>query len=114
MSGNHSDFVIETLNGSIGDFSFGSKPTQDQGLMGAQHPDHLLHRFESAPHGPEAPVVKKAACPDHGFVLPEIGEASFKSQALAVASLLASRALSLCLARPRTGWRGEVRASAYA
>src|ERR1035437_1537111 len=25
-SGNHSDFVVETLNGAIGDFSFGSKP----------------------------------------------------------------------------------------
>src|ERR1035437_6523017 len=29
-SGNHSDFVVETLNGAIGDFSFGSKPIQDQ------------------------------------------------------------------------------------
>ena len=28
-SGNHSDFVVETLNGAIGDFSFGSKPIQD-------------------------------------------------------------------------------------
>src|ERR1035437_9503540 len=34
-SGNHSDFVVETLNGAIGDFSFGSKPIQDQRLMGA-------------------------------------------------------------------------------
>src|ERR1035437_1142671 len=25
-SGNHSDFVVETLNGAIGDFSFGPKP----------------------------------------------------------------------------------------
>jgi len=28
--------------------------------MGAQHPGHLFHRFESAPHGPEAPIVEKA------------------------------------------------------
>src|ERR1035437_1587777 len=34
-SSNHSDFVVETLNGAIGDFSFGSKPIQDQRLMGA-------------------------------------------------------------------------------
>src|ERR1035441_4384855 len=49
-------------------------PIQDQRLMGAQHLGYLLHRFESAAHGPEAPIVEKAAGPDHGFVLPEIGE----------------------------------------
>jgi hypothetical protein len=50
-SGNHSDFVIETLNGAIGDFSFGSKPIQDQRLMGAQHPGHLFHRFVASEDG---------------------------------------------------------------
>ena len=73
-SGNHSNFVIETLNGTIGDFSFGSKPIQDQRLVGAQHPGHLFHRFQTATHGPGAPIVEKATGPDHGFVLPEIGE----------------------------------------
>src|ERR1019366_2397437 len=73
-SGNHSDFVVETLNGAIGDFSFGSKPIQDQRLMGAQHPGHLFHRFQTATHGPGAPIVEKATGPDHGFVVPEIGE----------------------------------------
>jgi hypothetical protein len=35
-SGNDSDFVVEALNGTIGDFSFGPKPVQDQRLVGAQ------------------------------------------------------------------------------
>src|ERR1700676_603593 len=48
-SGNHSDFVVEALHGAIGDFSFGPKPIQDQRLMGAQHPGHLFHRFQTAP-----------------------------------------------------------------
>ena len=73
-SGNYSDFVVEALHGAIGDFSFGPKPIQDQRLMGAQHAGHLFHRFESATHGPEAPIVEKAAGPGHGFVVPEIGE----------------------------------------
>src|SRR5438552_10910833 len=60
-SGNHSDFVIETLNSTVGDFSFGSKPIQDQRLMGAQHVGHFFHRFQMAMHGPEAPIVEKAA-----------------------------------------------------
>jgi hypothetical protein len=42
--------------------------------MGARHPGHLSHRFQTTTHGPEAPIVEKAAGPDHGFVLPEIGE----------------------------------------
>src|ERR1035437_2562240 len=62
-SGNYSDFVVETLNSAIGDFSFGAKPIQDQRLMGAQHPGHLLHRFQTATHGPEAPIVEKGASP---------------------------------------------------
>jgi hypothetical protein len=73
-SSNHSDFVVEALNGAIGDFSFCPKPIQDRRLMGAQHPGHPFHRFETATHGPEAPIVEKAAGPDHGFVLPEMGE----------------------------------------
>src|SRR5262245_40024127 len=73
-SGDQSDFVVEALNGAIGDFSFGPKPVQDQRLMCAQHPGYLLHGFQTAPHGSETPVVEKAAGPDHGLVLPEIGE----------------------------------------
>jgi hypothetical protein len=65
---------IESFNGAVGDFSFGPKPIQDQRLMGAQHAGHLFHRFQTAPHGPEAPIVEKAAGPGDGFVLPEIGE----------------------------------------
>src|SRR5450756_1249000 len=73
-SGNHSDFVIETLNGTIGDFSFGSKPIQYQRLMGAQHAGHPFHRFQTATRGPGAPIVEKGAGPNHGFVVPEMGE----------------------------------------
>src|ERR1035437_821153 len=73
-SGNHSDFVVEALNGAIGNFFFGPKPIQDQRLMGAQHAGHPFHRFQTAPHGPGAPVVEKSAGPDHGFVLPEMGK----------------------------------------
>src|SRR6266481_5098730 len=46
-SGDQSDFVVETLNGTIGDFFFCSKPVQDQGLMGAQHAGYLFHRFQT-------------------------------------------------------------------
>src|ERR1700694_135093 len=73
-SGNHSDFVVEALHGAIGDFSFGPKPIQYQRLMGAQHSCHLFHRFQTATHGPKAPVVQKGAGPDHGFILPEMRE----------------------------------------
>jgi len=46
--------------------------------MCAQHPSSLFHRFESAAHGPGAPIVEKAAGPNHGFVMPEIGEGIFQ------------------------------------
>src|SRR6266568_2534849 len=73
-SGNHSDFVIEALDGAVGDLFFGAKPVKDERLMCTQHPGYLFHRFQTAAHGPEAPVVEKAASPEHGLVLPEIGE----------------------------------------
>src|ERR1017187_4168093 len=34
-SGHHSDFVVEAFHSTIGDFSFGPKPIQDQWFMGA-------------------------------------------------------------------------------
>ena len=73
-SGNHSDFVVEALHGAVGDFSLGPEPIQDQRLMGAQHPGYPFHGFQAATHGPGAPIVEKAAGPDHGFVVPEMGE----------------------------------------
>ena len=73
-SGDDSDFVVEALNGTVGDFSSGSKPIQDQRLMGAKHPGDLFHGFQTATHGPGAPIVEEAAGPNHGFVMPEIGE----------------------------------------
>src|SRR5674476_747995 len=73
-SGNYSDFVVEALNGAIGDFSFGPKPIQYQRFMGTQHPGHLFHWLQAAPHGPEAPIIEKAAGTDHGFVIPKVGE----------------------------------------
>jgi hypothetical protein len=48
-SGDYSDFVVEALNGTVGDFSFGPKPIQDQRLMGAKHPGHLFHGFQRKP-----------------------------------------------------------------
>jgi hypothetical protein len=47
-SGNHSNFVVEALNGAIGDFSFGPKPIQYQRLMGAQHPGYLFDSSEKS------------------------------------------------------------------
>ncbi len=73
-SGDYSDLVVEALNSTVGDFSSGAKPIQYQRLMGAQHPGHLFHRFQTAPHGPETPIVKKGSGPHLGFVLPEMGE----------------------------------------
>jgi hypothetical protein len=60
-SGDYSDFVVEALNDTVGDFSFGSKPIQDQRLMGAKHPGHFIHGFQTATHGPGAPIVEEAA-----------------------------------------------------
>src|ERR1035438_7654406 len=101
-SGDDSDFVVEALDGAVGDLFFGAKPVQNQRLMGAQHPGYLFHRFQTAPHGPEAPVVEKAAGPDYGLVLPEIGEGFLQIPGPCGGSLLPSRALSFCRARPRT------------
>jgi hypothetical protein len=42
-SGNYSDFVVEVLNGAVGDFSSGPKPVQYQRLMGAQHRDWCIN-----------------------------------------------------------------------
>ena len=53
--------------------------------MGAQHPGNLFHRFQTAPHGPKAPIVEKGSGPHLGFVLPEMGEGLLRSQARAVA-----------------------------
>jgi hypothetical protein len=67
-SGNYSNFVVEALNGAVGDFSFGPKPIQYQRLMCAQHPGHLFHWFQTAPHGPETPswltVWYPLSCPN--------------------------------------------------
>src|SRR5215468_6834582 len=46
-SGNHSNFVVEALHSTAGDFPFCPKPVQDQFLMSAQHPGYLLHRFQT-------------------------------------------------------------------
>ena len=42
--------------------------------MGAQHPGHSLHRLQPAAHRTVTPIVQEAPGPDHGFVLPEVGE----------------------------------------
>ncbi len=42
--------------------------------MSAQHPSDLFHRLQATAHGPEAPIVEKSSRPDHGFVLPEMGQ----------------------------------------
>src|SRR5215472_11804426 len=73
-SGNHSNFVVESLDGAAGDLSFGAKPIQDQGLMSAEHSGYLLHRFQAAAHRPVAPIVEKGSRPDYGSVVPEVGE----------------------------------------
>src|ERR1017187_4491112 len=44
-SGHYSDFVVEALNGAIGDFPFVPILNQYQGLLGSHHPPHLLHRL---------------------------------------------------------------------
>src|SRR5215472_4514107 len=77
-SGNHSNFVVESFDGAAGDLSFGSKPIQDQGLMSAQHPGHLFHRLQTAPHRPVAPIVEKGSRPDYGSVVPEVGKSLFQ------------------------------------
>ncbi len=77
-SGNYSNFVVETLHCAAGDLSFGAKPIQDERFMGAQHAGHLLHRFETAAHSAEAPIIEKGPGPDFRFILPEIGKGLFQ------------------------------------
>ena len=74
--------------------------------MGAQHPGHLFHRFQAAPHGPEAPIVEKAAGPGHGFVLPEIGEGQVVSLCREFSTLGCVSAFGAVLIQNERWWRG--------
>ena len=76
-SGNYSDFVVEALDGAIGDLTFGTKPIEDQRFMSAQHLGNLFHGFEAAAHGTEAPIVEKRTGPHHRVVGPKVGEGLF-------------------------------------
>ena len=73
-SGHHSDFVVETLNGSRRNLPLGSEPVQQEVFMGPQHPSHFLHRPQAAAHRPPGPVVEKGSGPGGGAVLPEMRE----------------------------------------
>ena len=76
-SGNHSDFVVKPFDGATGNFPFGSKPIQDERFMGAQHPGHLLHRLQAAPHSPRSQIIEKALGPGPRFERPKMREGLF-------------------------------------
>src|SRR6516225_8121143 len=62
-SGYHSNFVVESFHGAGGNLPFGPEPVQQEGLVGAQHPGHFLHRVQTAAHRSAAPGMKKSPSP---------------------------------------------------
>ncbi len=73
-SGHHSDFVVQALDGTTGNLSFGFEPVEQQLLMGAEHSGHFLHWLNSAAQGSPGPILQKVAGPSQGFVAPEVLE----------------------------------------
>jgi len=71
-SGHHSDFVVQALDGTAGDFAFGSKPVQQQLLMRAQHACDFFHRLNAAAQGAPSPEVQEVAGVLDRFIGPEV------------------------------------------
>lgn len=63
-SGDHSDYVVETLDGTTGKLAFGTEPVEQKYFMVAQHTGNFPHRFQPAAHGAIAPGIQKARCPE--------------------------------------------------
>jgi hypothetical protein len=78
-SGDHTDFVVEALSGARGNLAFRLKPVQDHRLVSAEHAGHLLHRFQTAPHCPVAPVVEESTGPDRGSIMPKVAKVSLSN-----------------------------------
>lgn len=70
-SGNHSTFVVETLDHSIGDLAFGLEPVEKQGFMVAKSAGELLHGLDSGTQGLGGPMVEKVFCPGGMTISPE-------------------------------------------
>ena len=70
-SGDHLGFVVESLHAAEGNLAFGQEPVEQEFPVSAQHPGHLLHRWETGAHGPCAPVVEEPARPNRRVILPE-------------------------------------------
>jgi len=51
-SGDYSDFVVEALNGTIGDFSFGPKTNLRSAAHGRAASGLPFSSFQTATHGP--------------------------------------------------------------
>lgn len=70
-SGYHSDFVVQALDGTAGDFTFGLEPVQQQAFVRAQHPCDLFHWFQAAPQCPFGPRLHEAPRPSQRTIAPE-------------------------------------------
>ena len=73
-SGDHSDFVVEALDGAVGDFAFGPEPIEDEFFVGAEHAGDLAQGLEAAAQGAFAPDIQEGGSPGEGAVVPEVLE----------------------------------------
>jgi hypothetical protein len=58
-------FCVQSLYGSRRKLAFGSKPIENEFLMGAQRAGDSVHRLESAAQGACAPNIEKGSRPGH-------------------------------------------------
>ena len=87
-SGHHSDFVVQTFDGSIGNLSLGLEPIEDQLLMRTEHPRHFLHGIQAAAERASRPDIQEGLGPKERAVAPKILEGFLVSiQARTVPSL---------------------------
>ena len=75
---NDSDFVVESLHESQGDFMIGTAVTDDALPMTLDQSDKLLVRFQTAPLELGLPVLKELSSPGRIAIIPELSESFFE------------------------------------
>ncbi len=73
-SGDHSDLVVEALDGTVGDFTFGPEPIENKFLVGAEHAGDLAHGLDTTAQSAFAPDIQEGSGPSEGSVGPEVME----------------------------------------
>jgi len=71
-SGYHSDLIVQTLDGTVGDFPLGPKPVEDEFLVRPQQARDVAHRFDAAAQGALGPDTQERPGPGQGAIAPEV------------------------------------------